>query len=404
MLKDKTIVLGVTGGIAVYKAADLVSKLKKRGAKVEVIMTNAATEFVTPLTFQTMSENIVHTKMFNKLDRIDVEHISLAQKGDVMLIAPATADIIGKIANGIADDLLTTVVMASNKKVIFAPAMNTKMYENPIVQENIEKLKKIGYEFISPGSGRLACGDYGSGKMAEPEDIVDYLDKSFISKDLLNKDIVITAGPTKEAIDPVRYMSNNSSGKMGYALARNAINRGANVTLISGPTSLNPPKGVNFISIETTEDMLKAVSKSFDKCDVLIKAAAPSDYRPEKFSPIKIKKSGENKDGLTIKYIKNPDIAAYFGEKKKHQVMVGFAAETNNLYEYSMGKIVKKNLDFIVANDVSKEGAGFSVDTNIVSIIDKNGDKKDYPMMNKKEVAKIILDKVKYILEIKARL
>lgn len=404
MLKDKTIVLGVTGGIAVYKAADLVSKLKKRGAKVEVIMTNAATEFVTPLTFQTMSENIVHTKMFNKLDCIDVEHISLAQKGDVMLIAPATADIIGKIANGIAGDLLTTVVMASNKKVIFAPAMNTKMYENPIVQENIEKLKKIGYEFISPGLGRLACGDYGSGKMAEPEDIVDYLDKSFISKDLLNKDIVITAGPTKEAIDPVRYMSNNSSGKMGYALAQNAINRGANVTLISGPTSLNPPKGVDFISIETTEDMLKAVSKSFDKCDVLIKAAAPSDYRPEKFSSIKIKKSGENKDGLTIKYIKNPDIAAYFGEKKKHQVMVGFAAETNNLYEYSMGKIVKKNLDFIVANDVSKEGAGFSVDTNIVSIIDKNGDKKDYPMMNKKEVAKIILDKVKYILEIKARL
>lgn len=404
MLKDKTIVLGVTGGIAVYKAADLVSKLKKRGAKVEVIMTNAATEFVTPLTFQTMSENIVHTKMFNKLDSIDVEHISLAQKGDVMLIAPATADIIGKIANGIADDLLTTVVMASNKKIIFAPAMNTKMYENPIVQENIEKLKKIGYEFISPGSGRLACGDYGSGKMAEPEDIVDYLDKSFISKDLLNKDIVITAGPTKEAIDPVRYMSNNSSGKMGYALAQNAINRGANVTLISGPTSLNPPNGVNFISIETTEDMLKAVSKSFDKCDVLIKAAAPADYRPEKFSPIKIKKSGENKDGLTIKYIKNPDIAAYFGEKKKHQVMVGFAAETNNLYEYSMGKIVKKNLDFIVANDVSKEGAGFSVDTNIVSIIDKNGDKKDYPMMNKKEVAKIILDKVKYILKIKARL
>lgn len=404
MLKDRTIVLGVTGGIAVYKAADLVSRLRKEGAKVEVIMTKAATEFVTPLTFQTMSENIVHTKMFNILHHLDVEHISLAQKPDVILIAPATGNTIGKIANGISDDLLTTVVMASNKKIIFAPAMNTKMYENPIFQENMEKLKKIGYEFIAPGSGRLACGDYGAGKMAEPEDIVDYLIKHFTPKDLLNKDIVITAGPTREAIDPVRYMSNRSSGKMGYSIAENAVNRGAKVSLISGPTSLEAPKGVNLIKVESTEEMLEAVSKVFDKCDVLIKSAAPSDYKPEEFSPSKIKKTGENKDNLTIKYIKNPDIAAYFGNKKNQQIIVGFAAETNDLYENSLEKLNKKNLDFIVANDVGKEGAGFDVDTNIVSIIDRNGQKEDYPLMDKKEVAKIILDKVKYILGEKARL
>lgn len=404
MLKNKTIVLGVTGGIAVYKAADLVSRLKKKGAKVEVIMTEGATEFVTPLTFQTMSENVVHTKMFNILHHMDVEHISLAQKPDAILIAPATANTIGKIANGIADNLLTTVVMASNKKVMFAPAMNTKMYENPIVQENMAKLKKLGYEFISPGSGRLACGDYGAGKMAEPQDIVDYLIRFFTPKDLLDKNIVITAGPTREAIDPVRYMTNHSSGKMGYSLAENAANRGANVTLISGPTSLNPPKGVNLVKVETTEEMLNAVSKTFYNCHVLIKSAAPSDYRPEKVSPTKIKKSEVNKEELTIKYVKNPDIAAYFGKNKKHQIMVGFAAETNNLYDYAMGKLIKKNFDFIVANDVSKKGAGFNVDTNIVSIIDRNGEKEDYPIMDKKEVASIILDKVKCILDDKARL
>lgn len=403
MLKDKTIVLGVTGGIAVYKVADLVSKLKKKGAKVEVIMTKAATEFITPLTFQTMSENVVHTEMFHILDHTDVEHISLAQKPDVILIAPATANTIGKIANGIADNLLTTVIMASDKKIIFAPAMNTKMYENSIFQENIKKLNKLGYEFIPPGSGRLACGDYGAGKMAEPQEIVDYLIKYFTPNDLLDKNIIITAGPTREALDPIRFMSNHSSGKMGYALAEDAINRGAKVTLISGPTSLKSPKGANTINVETTEEMLNAVSKYFHNCDVLIKAAAPSDYKPEKFSPIKIKKSGENKDELIIKYIKNPDIAAYFGKQKKNQIIVGFAAETNNLYDYAMGKLIKKNFDFIIANDVSREGAGFNVDTNIVSIIDKTGEIEDFPMMDKKEVARIILDKIKYKLEDKAR-
>lgn len=403
MLKNKNIVLGVTGGIAVYKSADLVSRLKKEGANVEVIMTKGAMEFVSPLTFQTMSENAVHTEMFNTLHHLDVEHISLAQRPDVILIAPATANTIGKIANGIADNILTTVVMASDKKIIFAPAMNTKMYENIIVQKNMEKLSTIGYEFITPGSGRLACGDYGAGKMAEPEDIVHYLVKHFTQKDLLNKDIVITAGPTREALDPVRYISNYSSGKMGYALAENAINRGANVTLISGPSSLKPPKLANFIKVESTNEMLEAVSKYFDNCDVLIKSAAPSDYRPEEFSSEKIKKSGESKDQLTVKYLRNPDIAAHFGKQKKEQILVGFAAETNNLYDHSMEKLIKKNLDFIVANDVSKEGAGFDVDTNIVSIISKNGEVEDYPIMDKNEVAKIILDKVRYMLENKAR-
>ena len=403
MLKDKTIVLGVTGGIAVYKAVDLVSRLKKNGAKVEVIMTSSAREFVSPLTFQTMSENPVHTEMFNIINHFDVEHISLAQKPDLILIAPATTNIIGKIANGIADDLLTTVVMASDKNIIFAPAMNTKMYENPIFQDNMDKLKKLNYEFIPPGSGRLACGDYGAGKMAEPQDIVDYLIKHFTPKDLLNTDIVITAGPTREALDPVRYMSNHSSGKMGYALAEDAVNRGARVTLISGPTSLDPPKGTNFVSVQTTKDMLNAVSDHFHACDVLIKSAAPSDYRPETFSPIKIKKSGDKTDELIVKYVKNPDIAEFFGKQKKQQIMIGFAAETNDLYDYAMGKLIKKNFDFIVANDVSKEGAGFNVDTNIISIINKNGEIEDYPMMDKKEVAKIILDKVKYMLEDKAR-
>lgn len=399
MLKDKTIVLGVTGGIAVYKAADLVSRLKKLNANVEVVMTEGAAEFVTPLTFQTMSGNQVHKEMFNEIVNYDVEHISLAQKADIILIAPATANSIGKIANGIADNLLTTIVMASTAKVVFAPAMNTIMYQNPIVKSNIEKLKTLGYDFIQPGVGLLACGDYGEGKMAEPADIVEYIISSFVPKDLLGKKIVVTAGPTMEPLDPVRYMTNHSSGKMGYSIAKEAADRGADVVLISGPTTIAPPKGIEFLRVKTTEDMLNAVSKHFSSCDVLIKSAAPVDYRPETVSPTKIKKKEDEKDGLVIKYIKNPDIAAYFGKKKENQVMVGFAAETDNLHEYAMEKLKKKNFDFIVANDVTKVGAGFNVDTNIVTIVDKDGKETDYPMMNKREVARVILDKVKYILE-----
>lgn len=401
MLKGKNIVLGVTGGIAVYKACEVVSRLKKLNANVDVIMTEGAEEFVTPLTFQTMSKNVVHRKMFNEITSYDVEHISLAQKADIILIAPATANTIGKIANGIADNLLTTVVMASTAKVIFAPAMNTFMYRNPIVKSNIEKLKNLGYEFISPEIGLLACGDYGEGKMPEPSDIIEYVLNSFIKKDLVGKKIVITAGPTIEPLDPVRYMTNHSSGKMGYNIAREAVERGAEVILISGPTSLVPPKGVNLINIKTTDDMLNAIDAHFDTCNVLIKAAAPADYRPETVSEEKIKKK-DNDNELIIKYIKNPDIVAHFGNKKEDQIIVGFAAETNNIYEHAVEKIKKKNLDFIVANDVTKEGAGFNVDTNIISIIDKEGIKTDYPIMDKRQVAKLILDKVKSILEYKS--
>ncbi|MDU5083141.1 bifunctional phosphopantothenoylcysteine decarboxylase/phosphopantothenate--cysteine ligase CoaBC [uncultured Tissierella sp.] len=402
MLKGKTIILGVTGGIAVYKAADIVSRLKKLHANVEVIMTEGATEFVTPLTFQTMSGNVVHREMFSEITNYDVEHISLAQKADTILIAPATANTIGKIANGIADNLLTTVVMASTAKIIFAPAMNTKMYQNPIVKENINRLKSLGYSFIQPGAGRLACGDYGEGKMAEPVDIVEYIIDSLVEKDLSGRKIVVTAGPTIEPLDPVRYMTNHSSGKMGYSIAKEAVSRGAEVVLISGHTSITPPKEVELVKVKTTEDMLKAVAKHFNSCDVLIKSAAPVDYKPETVSPIKIKKKENEEDELIIKYVKNPDIAAYFGKQKKHQVMVGFAAETDDLDKYALEKLKKKNFDFIVANDVTKEGAGFDVDTNIVTIIDNKGIKTNYPMMNKREVARVIVDKVKYILDNKS--
>lgn len=399
MLKGKNILLGVTGGIAVYKAADLVSRLKKQGANIDVIMTEGATKFVTPLTFQTMSENQVHTEMFGLITNFDVEHISLAKKADLILIAPATANTIGKIANGIADNMLTTVVMASTAKVIFAPAMNTNMYNNSITQDNIEKLKKLGYEFIKPGVGRLACGDYGAGKMAEPADIVDYVISSFVKKDLKGKKIVITAGPTIEPIDPVRYMTNHSSGKMGYSIAKEALDRGASVTLITGPSSLTPPEGVDVVRVNTTQEMFDAVGRYFDTCDVLIKSAAPLDYKPENVSPIKIKKRDGEEDILNLKFTRNPDIAHFYGKKKKDQIIVGFAAETDNVLEYANEKMKKKNFDFIVANDVTKPGAGFKGDTNIASIINRDGSFEEYPLMDKKQLAGKILDKVSILID-----
>lgn len=397
MLKSKNILLGVTGGIAIYKVVDLVSKLKKQGATLDVIMTESATKFVTPLTFQTMAQAEVHTEMFGLVNEMEVEHISLAQKADRILIAPATANIIGKIANGIADDMLTTVVMASKAKIIFAPAMNTTMYESPMVQENIRKLKALGHDFLNTGTGLLACGDFGAGKMAEPIEILDYIIRDFVNKDLLNKKIIITAGPTMEPIDPVRYISNHSSGKMGYSIAEEARNRGAEVVLITGPTYLEPPKDVEVVPVNTTEEMFNAVGRYFDTSDCLIKAAAPSDYRPLVTNDHKIKK--QDNEHLNIEFTKNKDIAYHYGNKKDRQIVVGFAAETENLFAYAKAKLNRKKLDFIVANNVAEEGAGFKHDTNIITIIDKNLKDQSYPKMSKSEVAKIIVDKVKEEIE-----
>lgn len=396
MLKDKNIVLGVTGGIAVYKAVDVVSRLKKLGANVDVIMTESAKEFVTPLTFQSLSQNHVNIDIFNEPKAWNIEHISLANRADLFLIVPATANVIGKVANGISDDMLSTTIMATRAKVVFAPAMNTNMYTNPIFEENMKKLKNLDYEFIEPASGRLACGDYGKGKLADTIDIVDYVVDIFKSKDLIGKKILITAGPTIEPLDPVRYMTNYSSGKMGYALAEVAKTKGAEVTLITGPTHLEKPSGIKVIGVDTTQEMYESVEDEFDDCDVLIKSAAPLDYRPVNRSQEKIKKK---QDSLNIEFTKNIDIASYFGKIKKHQILVGFAAETEKLVENAKLKLDSKNLDFIVANDVKSKDSGFRTDNNKAIIIDKDGSLEDLPDMSKKDLAEVILGKVSSILE-----
>lgn len=399
MLKDKTVVIGVSGGIAVYKTLDVVSRLRKLGVNVNVIMTKSATEFVTPLSFQSLSQNYVVCDMFEDPKTWDVEHISLAKRADVFLIAPATANVIGKIANGIADDMLTTTVMATKAKVLIAPAMNTNMYENPILQRNINTLKELGYNFVEPESGRLACGDTGKGKLASPETIVDEVVK-LLSKgqDLKGKSIIVTAGPTVESIDPMRYITNRSTGKMGYSIAKEAIERGADVTLITGPTNLTPPQNLKkLVKIESAKDMYEAVLENLDENDVVIKSAAVAYYKPKNYSNKKIKKSD---DDLVIELDRNKDIAQEIGKIKNNKILVGFAAETNDLIENASLKIKKKNLDFIVANDLTKEGAGFGVDTNIVKIIDKEGNITEYPKMKKEEVANIILDKIKELLSV----
>ena len=382
MLKDKTVVIGVSGGIAVYKTLDVISRLRKLGVNVNVIMTKSATEFVTPLSFQSLSQNYVVCDMFEDPKTWDVEHISLAKRADVFLIAPATANVIGKIANGIADDMLTTTVMATKAKVLIAPAMNTNMYENPILQRNINTLKELGYNFVEPESGRLACGDTGKGKLASPETIVDEVVK-LLSKDqdLKGKSIIVTAGPTVESIDPMRYITNRSTGKMGYSIAKEAIERGADVTLITGPTNLTPPQNLKkLVKIESAKDMYEAVLENLDENDVVIKSAAVADYKPKNYSNKKIKKSD---DDLVIELDRNKDIAQEIGKIKNNKILVGFAAETNDLIENASLKIKKKNLDFIVANDLTKEGAGFGVDTNIVKIIDKEGNITEYPKMKR---------------------
>lgn len=399
MLRDKTVVIGVSGGIAVYKTLDVISRLRKLGINVNVIMTKSATEFVAPLSFQSLSQNYVVCDMFEDPKTWDVEHISLAKRADVFLIAPATANVIGKMANGIADDMLTTTVMATKAKVLIAPAMNTNMYENPIVQRNINTLKELGYNFVDPESGRLACGDTGKGKLAAPETIVDEVVK-LLSKeqDLKGKKIIVTAGPTIESIDPMRYITNRSTGKMGYSIAKEAIERGADVTLVTGPTNLNPPQNLKkLVKIESAEDMYKAVLENLNENDVVIKSAAVADYKPKYYYTKKIKKS---EDDLSIELDRNKDIALEIGKIKEDKILVGFAAETNDLIENASRKIKKKNLDFIVANDLTKEGAGFGVDTNIVKIIDKDGNITEYPKMKKEEVANVILDKIKMLLKV----
>lgn len=396
MLTGKNIVIGVTGGIAVYKVVDVVSRLKKLNADVSVIMTKNATEFVTPLTFRSLSLNYVVADMFEEPKSWNVEHISLAQKADLFLVAPATANVIGKMNHGIADDMLTTVVMATKAPVWIAPAMNTGMYTNPIVARNIRELEGLGYNFIEPDSGRLACGDLGIGKLASPERIVDEIVKALTKeKDLLGKKLLITAGPTQEAIDPVRYITNHSSGKMGYAIAKAAKERGADVTLVSGPVNLEKISGIETIYIKTAEEMYNAVINNMDESDIIIKSAAVADYRPSVISSQKVKKRDED---LSISLERTKDIAREVGMKKDSKVFVGFAAETENVIENGKKKIEKKNFDFIVCNDISEKDAGFKSDTNIVTLVDKGGNIKSYEKMLKTEIAEVILDKVKEYL------
>ncbi len=390
MLKGKVVVIGVCGGIAAYKAVDLVSKLKKLGAEVHVIMTKSACEFLRPLTFQSLSQNHVIQDMFQEPKTWDIEHISLAKKADLFAVVPATANIIGKVANGIADDMLSTTIMATKSPVLFVPAMNTNMYENSIVQRNIRTLQSVGYSFIEPQSGRLACGDVGKGKMVEVFEIVDKIIHTIgYEKDLCGLNLLVTAGPTREPIDPVRFITNYSSGKMGYAIAKAAKYRGANVTLISGPTSMKPISDVDLICVQSAMEMYDAVMQCYEDANIIIKSAAVSDYRPQVVNKNKVKKDRN----LHIDLLKNPDILFELGEKVLKQVLIGFAMETEHLETNAQEKVNKKNLDFIVANNLNQQGAGFMTDTNVVKIIDRQGNIEAIPKMTKEELAHIILDK-----------
>ncbi|EOU1684312.1 bifunctional phosphopantothenoylcysteine decarboxylase/phosphopantothenate--cysteine ligase CoaBC [Clostridium perfringens] len=393
-MKDKKcVVVGVSGGVAVYKALDVISRLRKKDVEVHVIMTKSATEFVTPLSFQSLSQNMVITDMFAEPKAWEIQHISLAKKADLMLIVPATANIIGKVANGIADDMLSTTIMATKAPVVFCPAMNTNMYENPIVQRNISLLKELGYQFIEPASGRLACGDEGKGKLQDTEIIAEEtLRRLHSTKDLLGKKVVVTAGPTIVPIDPVRILTNRSSGKMGYSIAEEARDRGAEVILISGPTSLRKPNGIKVIDIKTNEDMFNAIKNEFKDADIVIKSAAVADYKAKNYSNEKIKKTG---DDLNLIFERDRDILKTLGDMKENQTLVGFAAESSNLKENAKGKLDRKNLDYIVANDISKSETGFASDENKVTIISKSGEEVSLEKMSKREVAKNIFDIIK---------
>ena len=395
LLKGKTVLLGVTGCIAAYKSCEIVSRLKKLGANVEVIMTSHALEFVQPLSFETLANNRVYSDLFDRDFDFEVEHVALAKKADIFVIAPATANTIGKIANGIADDMLSTTVLACKAPKLVCPAMNTNMYESSQVQENLAILQKKGYNILSPVEGRLACGDVGKGKMAEPVDIVDNIVNILLPKrDLVGKTVMVTAGSTEENIDGVRYITNHSSGKMGMEIAKNAKSRGANVILIAGRLSVMIPKDIDeVINVKTTQQMYDAVMGNYERADIIIKAAAPSDYRVKNPTFHKIKSKN-----LVLEFEKNPDIAEAVGKVKGNRTLVIFCAETDDLIENAKKKLVKKNADIVGANDVTKEGAGFNVDTNIASLITKDGEVIEYELMLKSELAEKIIDKVVEIM------
>ncbi|RJS62134.1 bifunctional phosphopantothenoylcysteine decarboxylase/phosphopantothenate--cysteine ligase CoaBC [Bacillus sp. PK3_68] len=391
MLSEKKILLCVTGGIAVYKAAALTSKMVQAGAEVKVIMTASACEFVTPLTFQALSRNEVYTNTFDEKHPEVIAHIDLADWADLILVAPATANMIGKLANGIADDMISTTLLASTAPVWVAPAMNVHMYEHPAVKKNLATLADFGWQFVEPGEGFLACGYVGKGRLEEPEKIVDLMEKFFRQKEeqpFKNKKVMITAGPTREIIDPVRFLTNRSTGKMGYALAEAARDMGADVYLISGPVSITPPVGVEIKYVQSAEEMYEAVMERFANSDIVIKTAAVADYRPKLVHREKLKKQ---EGDLIIEMERTRDILKTLGQEKTHQMLIGFAAETTNIEEYARKKLKTKQADMIVANNVKLDGAGFGAETNIISIFKKDGTQKDFDLMTKKAAAREIL-------------
>lgn len=392
MLKGKTVLLGITGSIAAYKIAYLASALHKLHADVHVLMTENATNFINPITFETLTGNKCLVDTFDRNFQFQVEHVSIAKKADVVMIAPASANVIGKLANGLADDMLTTTVMACRCQKILAPAMNTAMYENPVVQDNIRKLQTYGYEVITPASGYLACGDTGAGKMPEPETLLEYILKEVaFQKDLAGKKLLVTAGPTQEAIDPVRCLTNHSSGKMGYAIAKMAMLRGAEVTLVSGPTAIEPPLFVKVVPVTSARDMFEAVTGLSDEQDIIIKAAAVADYRPKQVSEDKVKKKD---DQASIELERTDDILKYLGQHKKQgQFLCGFSMETRDMLRNSRAKLEKKNLDMVAANNLKVEGAGFQGDTNVLTLITQD-EEVSLPLMSKEDAALKILDQI----------
>lgn len=392
MLREKTILLGVTGSIAAYKIASLASMLVKKGARVHVLMTENATNFINPITFESLTGNKCLVDTFDRNFQFSVEHVALAKQADVIMVAPASANVIGKIAHGIADDMLTTTFMACRCKKILSPAMNTNMYENPVLQDNLDICRRYGMEVIDPASGYLACGDTGAGKMPEPETLFEYILREVnYPKDLTGKNVLVTAGPTRESIDPVRYITNHSTGKMGYAIARAAAYRGARVTLVTGPVHIAPPLFTEVVRVESAREMFEAVTDRSEEQDIIIKAAAVADYRPATVGAEKIKKADRE---LSIALERTDDILGWLGRhRRKGQFLCGFSMETQNMLENSRAKLDRKNIDMIVANNLKVEGAGFGTDTNVVTVITRDME-KELPIMSKEEVADALLTEI----------